>query len=1043
MKKIHLLSYLTFILGVVQAQTPEWENPEIFGINKEPARATALPYSNKEQALADDYSNSPYFQSLDGTWKFNWQQKPGNKPVGFFEVDYDYSSWDSIKVPGNWELQGFGTPIYTNITYPHPKNPPFIDHQDNPVGCYVRDFTISKQWGDRRVFLHFESGLTAMYIWINGKFVGYSQVTKSPAEFDITPYIKQGKNTLAIEGYRWSDGSYLEDQDFWRLSGFDRSIYLYSTNQIRVNDFFVKGDLDNSYKDGLFSVDLSLKNYLKKPAKVVAEVKLLDASDSQIFTKSKSVNLKSETVSNLTLSQKITSPNLWSNETPYLYTMVLTIIDEDGNTMDVTSCKVGFRKVEIKNAQLLVNGKPVLFRGVNLHEHHPVNGHMVDETTMRKDIELMKQNNINAVRMSHYPHSVKWYELCDEYGLFVCDEANIETHAMGAEWQNRFNKDEHPAYLPIWAKAHKDRVERMVERDKNHPSVIIWSMGNECGNGPVFYDIYQWLKKRDNTRPVQFEQAGENENTDIVCPMYPNINSMKKYAERSDVTRPYIMCEYSHAMGNSNGNFQEYFDIINSSIHMQGGFIWDWVDQGIAATDDSGRDYWAYGGDIGGYKYTHDENFCANGVVTPDRKPHPALYEVKKVYQDILFHEKDLAKGVISIESRFLYNNLNKYDFRWELVKNGEKTAIGKLDVSQAPLTTKDIVVPLPSLQEEAGTEYFLNMYAYTKETTGMVPANHEIAREQFSLPAGNYFAAVSPEPGNGQPVEIVKEDDRMLILKAGILDMMFSKWNGSLETLMLGDKPLLRSGPQPDFWRAPTDNDFGNHMPELCNVWRLAGKNKTMDSFEVKEQGGKVVITVGYTLNDVSSPYNVTYIVSANGAVKVKAYWKAGKEGLPEMPRFGMQMRLSPEFGNFTYYGRGPWENYSDRNTAGFIGIYSSTVEEQGFDYMRPQENGNKTDVRWLTLTNNEGIGLQIKGLQPLSVKVAHNPAEDLDPGLTKKQMHPCNVPPRREVYLNADYLQRGLGGDDSWGRLPHDQYRLLDKTYEFSYEIIPVVSE
>ncbi|MDR0834562.1 MAG: DUF4981 domain-containing protein [Candidatus Symbiothrix sp.] len=1038
MKKSFLIAGLAFLtLGSIQAQTPEWENPEIFGINKEPARATALPYSNEQQAIADVYSASPYYQSLDGTWKFNWHKQPVDKPEGFYQAGYDVSQWDTIQVPGNWELQGFGTPIYTNVNYPHPKNPPYIDHSDNPVGCYVRDFNISKDWDGRRVYLHFESGLAAMYIWVNGQKVGYSEVTKSPAEFDITPYIKQGKNTLAIEGYRWSDGSYLEDQDFWRLSGFDRSVYLYSTGQIRIQDFFAKGDLDSSYKNGLFSVDVTLKNHRNDIVGATLAVALLDATGKTVYTESAKETVGATT--RIALTRKITAPHLWSNETPYLYTLLLTLKDANNKTIEVTSSKIGFRKVEIKNAQLLVNGKAVLVRGVNIHEHNPYNGHVQDEATMRKDIALMKQHNINAVRTSHYPQSVLWYKLCDEYGLFLCDEANIETHAMGAEWQGWFDKEKHPAYRPEWAAAYTDRVVRMMERDKNHPSVIVWSMGNETGNGPVFYDCYNWLKQRDTTRPVAFEQAGENEDTDIVCPMYPGMESMKKYAARTDVTRPYIMCEYAHAMGNSTGNFQEYFDVIATSPHTQGGFIWDWVDQGIAATDDSGRNYWAYGGDIGGYQYTHDQNFCANGLITPDRHPHPGLYEVKKVYQDILFHAKELPQGIITIENRFLYNDLKNYNFKWELLKNGEKIADGNLNISQAAGTKKDITIPFPALRgANLNTEYFLNIYAYTKNATEMIPANHEIAREQFSFPSNNYFPPVGATLAVAQEiVKIVKENPNEIELKANNITLNFNKKGGSLDGYAYNNKRLLASGPQPDFWRAPTDNDFGNRLPELANVWKQAGRNKTLNNFTINKTANEVILTSEYTLNDVSSSYTVRYTVSGNGTVKVNVSWKAGKKGLPELPRFGTQLRLSSEFDNFEYYGRGPWENYSDRNTSSFVGIYNSTVAEQGFDYIRPQENGNKTGVRWLTLTNSDGTGIKISGAQPLSVKVAHNQADDLDFGTPKKNAHPSDVTPRKEVFLNVDLLQRGLGGDNSWGRLPHEPYRLLGDSYSYEYEI------
>ena len=1029
MKNIYLFLILTIIFcNKLNAQVPEWENPEIFEINKEPTRATSLPYDNETQAIADIYSNSPYYRLLDGVWKFNWNKKPADKPEGFYKENYDVSRWGDIKVPGNWEIQGYGVPIYSNITYPHPRNPPFISHDDNPVGCYVREFDIPQSWSGRRTYLHFESGLTAMYIWVNGQFVGYSEVTKSPSEFDITPYVKQGKNKIAIEGYRWSDGAYLEDQDFWRLSGFDRSIFLYSTDNIRIRDFFVKSNLDVSYKNGLFSLDISVKNFLKNQEKVRMEIQLLDATGKQILKASKQTTAPSGQEVIIPFSAKVTSPNLWSNETPYLYTLLLTLKDGNGKTLEVTSCKTGFRKVEIKNAQLLVNGKPILVRGVNMHEHHPITGHVQTEEMMRKDIALMKQHNINAVRTSHYPQSALWYKLCDEYGLFLVDEANQESHGLGYGPDNVAN-------FPEWQAAHLNRAIRLVERDKNHPSVIIWSLGNESGNGTAFFTTYDWIKARDNTRPVQYEQAGENRNTDIVCPMYPSMERMKRYAARTDVTRPYIMCEYAHAMGNSSGNFQEYFDIIATSAHMQGGFIWDWVDQGLKAKDDSGREYWAYGGDIGGYQYTHDQNFNANGLINADRKPHPGLQEVKKVYQDILFHAKDITKGIITIENRFLYNDLKNYAFKWELLNNGKSIAKGDFSVVQPAGTKKDATITLPAMPKESGVEYFLNVYAYTKNAVEMVPAGHEIAREEFAFPVNSYFPVNFPK-ANGT-IEVVRENDNTILLKTGEITIGFNKRSGTLTEYSYRNQRLLLDGPQPDFWRAPTDNDYGDRLPERSNIWKMAGKNKIVKNFQVNKSDNEYVILADYELSDVSSPYTVIYTVSADGAVKVKVSWKAGRQSLPEIPRFGMQMRLPSDYNMFTYYGRGPWDNYSDRNTSSFIGIYNSSVSEQQFDYIRPQENGNKTDVRWLKITNQNGVGLQIKGLQPLSVKVAHNPADDLDFGTSKKNSHPSDVTPRKDVFLNVDLLQRGLGGDNSWGASPHDPYRLRNDSYEYEYEM------
>ncbi len=1018
-----------------QSDTPDWENPEIYGINKEKTRATFLPYQSKEAALKDDYEASEWYQSLNGQWKFHWVYKPDDRPKDFYKDSYDVSSWEEMSVPGNWELNGYGTPIYTNIKYPFPKNPPFIAHAHNPVGSYKRSFQLPESWKNRRVYLHFESGAAAMYVWVNGQKVGYSQNTKSPTEFDITKYVRAGQNNVAIEAYRWSDGSYIEDQDFWRLSGFDRGIYLYSTAHIRIADFFVKAGLDQNYQDGLLDVDVAISNKWDKNQSAALTIDLLDDNGKNLFTQTQSVDLNTQRESTLNIKGTINKPVPWSNETPELYTLLLTL-NSDGRFLEATSCKVGFRKVELKNAQLLVNGKPVLVRGVNLHEHNAYTGHVQDKETMLKDIQLMKQHNINAVRMSHYPQNPLWYKLCDEYGLFLVDEANIEIHDMGAELQAPFDTTIHPAYLPQWADAHKDRIQRLFERDKNHPSVIIWSMGNECGNGPVFYDMYDWLKKADPTRLVQFEQAGQNRNTDIVCPMYPSMDYMRRYALRNDVTRPFIMCEYSHAMGNSNGNFKEYFDVIRSSDHMQGGFIWDWVDQGLYAKDDSGREYWAYGGDIGGYKYTHDENFCANGLVSADRIPHPALAEVKKEYQDILFSSEDISEGKITIQNLFLYHNLSDYSFKWILKKNGEVVKEAAFKVMLPAGESTEVNLDLPKVKANEGEEYTLDVYAYTTKENPFLPIGFEIAREQFIYPEHQYFNKSDEVDGS----VTVEEKDHRIYLKAGEVQAVVEKWSGVLAAYQVAGENRISRGPEPDFWRAPTDNDFGNGMPWKLNIWRTASKNRVVKSVKATQNDNTATVTTEWWMNDIASIYKITYTLYADGKLKIKVHWETGNYDLPEIPRFGMQMRLSDAYDKFSYYGRGPFENYTDRNTASFLGIYTSTVAEQQVDYIRPQENGNKTDVRWITLTNTNGEGIKIEGLQPLSVKASHNSTEDLDPGLTKKQMHPCDITPRQEIFLNVDLKQRGVGGDTSWGAYPHLPYLLGEKNYCYGFVMSPV---
>ena len=1037
MKKSLVYLFLVLFAANLQAQTTnDWENPAVFGINKEAPRAFFIPYADKASALKNDKNESAYVLGLNGTWKFNWVYAPDQRPVDFYKESYDVSSWDNLEVPSNWELKGYGTPIYTNITYPFPKNPPYIDHQHNPVGSYKRSFELPTSWDGRRVVLHFDAGTSAMYVWVNGEKVGYSQVTKSPVEFDITDYVRKGTNSLAIEVYRWSDGSYLEDQDFWRLSGIDRDIYLTSTDQVRIDDFFAKAGLDKAYKNGTFSLDLSVKNYNEAAASGSLQLQILDADGNSVYKTKKNWKAAAESKATVTASSTIKNAKHWSAETPNLYTLLLELYDAKGSLLEATSQKIGFRTVELKNSQLLVNGKAVLVKGVNLHEHNQFTGHYVDKETILKDIEVMKSHNINAVRTSHYPHSPMWIALCDQYGLYLVDEANIETHAMGAEWQGWFDKSKHPAYSPAWYDAHMDRIHRLVERDKNHPSVILWSLGNECGNGPVFHDAYKWIKGRDNTRLVQFEQAGENENTDVVCPMYPGMDTMHEYAKRDNPGRPFIMCEYSHAMGNSNGNFKEYWDLIRTSPQMQGGFIWDWVDQGLAAKNSSGLDFWAYGGDIGGYKYTHDENFCLNGVVAPDRTPHPGLMEVKHQYQSIHVTAANLAKGELNVYNEYSFINLDQFNFKWVLLKNGEKAAEGEFASSAKPGETQKVKIDLPEIQAEQGVEYTLNTYAYTKEAENLVPAGLEIARDEIAFEGNDYF--VAPVASAAKPS--LKQDDRQITLEANGVQVVINKWSGLLGRMIANGKWLIGSELTPDFWRAPTDNDFGNGMPVRCNVYRTAGANRELKNIAVEEKGNTVVVTADLFLKDINSDYQLVYTMNGDGSLKVDVSYKAGSDKLPDMPRFGMVVRLSGDYDQFSYYGRGPWENYNDRNSASFLGIYNSDVADQYYPYIRPQENGYKTDIRWMALTNKEGAGLKVEGLQALSGSALHFESADFDAGLTKKQRHAADVHPRSDVFLHIDLEQCGVGGDNSWGAWTHKQYRLEEKAYSYSFVLKPV---
>ena len=878
-----------------------------------------------------------------------------------------------------------------------------------------------------------------MYIWVNGSKVGYSEGTKTAVEFDITEFVSAGENSIAIEGYRWCDGSYLEDQDFWRLSGFDRGINVYATQKVYIGDMFVVADLDKSYKHGLFDAEVVLCNSSSEPFVGKVEMQLLDNSRKAVATFEEGATIAADGEQTIRFERTINNVRKWCNEQPNLYTTVLVVKDAAGHTIEATSCRTGFRKVEIRDAQLFLNGKWVMFNGVNIHEHNPATGHVMNRELMLRDITMMKQFNINAVRTSHYPQPTEWYDLCDEYGILLIDEANIESHGCGTGFHESF-LNYHPSHRPEWKGAHHDRIRAMVERDKNHPSVIIWSMGNESSDGEVYGECYAWIKERDKTRPVQLEQAYGGPHTDIACPMYPTIAQMTKYAERDDAPKPYIMCEFAHAMGNSTGNFREYFDIMEGHPHMQGGFIWDWVDQGIDATGSDGRHYWGYGGDFGAWMYTHDENFCCNGIVSPDRTPHPGLYEVKKVYQDIRFEllsskEDMLARGKarVRLHNEFMANNLADYALRYELLCDGEVVSSGALEsVKCAAGEHVDITVKLAQYLFN-GSEYLLNIYASQKAEHPLIPVGHDVAMEQFVLSDYRFMGDVLPYG----TIEIEKQDQWLAAI-AGETAVLFNVENGRLERYVANGRNLMSQMPEPWFWRAPTDNDWGEGLQRTCNVWRT-NRRRVID-VEVEEYTSHVVVRSTCELVDAPSLYTTTYTFMADGALKVEVEWKRQGDYVPELLRFGMRMILPMNYRNFTFYGRGPWENYADRNESAMLGIYKQYTDEQLFPYVRPQESGNKTDVRWVELTNDHGAGMRIEGLQPLSVSAMPYRSEDLDPGLTKKQMHYSDIEPRREVVLHIDLAQRGLGGDNSWGMTPHDQYRLWDDEYAYGYIIRPI---
>ncbi|ALJ05679.1 beta-galactosidase [Pseudalgibacter alginicilyticus] len=1022
-----------------EQEVHDWENPAVFGINKEQPRAYFIPYLNTNDVITDNVKNSPFYTSLNGNWEFNLAIKPDDRPYYFFKEDYDTSDWKTIKVPANWELEGFDVPIYTNVKYPHEKTPPKIQDHYNPVGSYRTYFNIDAL-GSKDVFLHFGAVSSAMYVWVNGEKVGYSEGSKTPAEFNITKYLKKGKNLLAVEVYRWSDGSYIEDQDFWRLSGITRDVYLLERNKTHIKDFWSQANLDTSYKNGIFNVDIELEN--KANENYIVETILLDSNKKEVYSASKNVTSGKTT---LKFKKNIPNVHLWNAENPYLYHLIIQLKTEDNTLIETVGTEVGFRNVVVENGQLLVNGKAIYVKGVNLHEHHDRTGHYIDEATMIKDIKTMKMFNINAVRTSHYPQPELFYKLCNKYGLYLVDEANIESHAMGAEHQGSFDTIQHVAYRSEWNNAHLDRIKRAVERDKNHPSIIMWSMGNECGNGHVFFEAYEWIKNRDKTRLVMFEQAGLQSNTDIVAPMYAGIEKLEEYAQNHN-DRPYILCEYAHAMGNSVGNLKEYWDTMKKYPVLQGGFIWDWVDQGLIKTTEDGEEYWAYGGDFGPKDVPSDGNFCLNGLVDPDRTPKPALFEVKKVHQNIQFKAIDLKNGKFQITNEFDFTNLNEYNFSYKIMSDGEIVAKENLPtLNLAPTESEIVQITYPEITKSE--EVIITISATTKKEKNLVPNNHEIAWEQFEINT----------PNNTFKLEqaskvVIANDENSIKISSKDCKVVFDTSTGIMTELYFGDANNIiheNVGFTPNFWRAPIDNDFGNDLHKRSKDWRYVSKNRTLTSINSKMDGANAVVTVYYDLinelNENMGAFSSKYTINGNGKILVENELIKANNKLPDLPRVGLNIVLNNNLNQIKWYGRGPHESYWDRKSGAKIGTYEGSVADQYWAYIRPQENGNKSDTRWVSLTDETGKGIIIKGLPTIDVSAHHNIMEDFESlertdgrhrdGDTVKNRHTTDVVPRDLVSLNIDYKQMGVGGDNSWGAHTHPEYKLSDKEYRYSF--------
>ncbi len=1008
-----------------------WENPEVFNIGQETPHANLFPYPDIAFLLQNKKEHSPWYKSLNGNWKFKYVDAPNKRPKGFQEDSYNVSSWDDIKVPANWELEGHGIPIYVNDRYPFPKNPPFIPHDNNPVGSYKKMFTIPDQWQGRQIYIHFGSVKSAAHFWINGKWLGYNQGSMTPIEFDITEYLKKGENTIAVEVYRWCDGSYLECQDFWRLSGIQREVYLFSRTPVYIQDFFAKGSLTSDYVDGLLDLDISLQNTTQQQWNGTIRYELYTPSKELLFSKNIPCEFLSKKAS-FSIQEQLNHPLQWSAETPNLYQLSLTLLDQEEVVLEVVGCKVGFRKVEIKNAQLLVSGKAITVRGVNRHEHDEVTGRVITEESMIQDITLMKRFNINAVRNSHYPNAARWYELCDEYGLYVVDEANIETHGMGSNYSTPYDESVHPCNLPEWKTAHLDRVRRMFERAKNHPSIIIWSLGNEAGNGPNFKAAYQWIKSKDDSRPVQFEQAGEEENTDIVCPMYPTLEQVEEYATKNS-KRPYIMCEYAHAMGNGVGNLIDYWGLINAHLVLQGGFIWDWVDQGIAAYTKDGKKYWKFGGDFGSSDIPSDGNFCINGLLFPDRTPHHAIWEVKKCYQPINFKIIDLKRGIIEISNNYDFVSILDFEIRWEVWSKNKVVKQGYLqnpDINAGELKHFGFDF---KVDFEVNTSYYLNFSAiYQRRNDKSTPFGHEVATAQFLLhDIAETTIAEEKIEGNLS----IKENESLYLISGNNFEVGISKTTGLLTYYTYDQTECIAEALRPNFWRAPNDNDFGNQMPDRTKIWRYAGERSELQNSIITQQSEKqALITADLYLPDVDCSFKMMYTISANGKMKIDCNFIVGERSLPELPRLGLYFKMPDSFDHVQWLGRGPFENYVDRKYAAHIGWYEKKIEDMGHEYISPQETGNREETSTLVLKNTSGVYLEVLGHPTFGFSALPYSPESLT---QEKRGSKHHIDPKKddEISICLDHFQMGIGGINSWGAYPLDKYRYKAKDYKFSF--------
>ncbi len=1040
---------ITFLISPLSAATPtsslkDWQDPEVFRINKEPARSFFYSYDNAKAA----FSKTPWDQGnhilLNGQWKFNWVDSVKKKPNDFYLSNFDDSQWDKIAVPANWEVNGYGTPFYhSHQCFKANAIPPEMPPHYNPVGSYRKKFILPDDWNEKRVFAHFGAVKSAFYLWINGQKVGYSQDSKTAAEFDLTPYLQTGENQLAMQVYRYSDGSYFECQDMWRVSGIERDVYLFATPKVHIKDFHAYTTLTDDYTNGeLQFIALIDNNQDNAVNGYQLKVQLFDHQQKPLFEKNLEIKKLSKNKNGrVELTTTVNTPLLWSAEQPNLYNLKLTLVDPKSKAIEHIGHKIGFRSTELKDGNILINGKPVLFKGVNRHEHDPVTAHVVTRELMLKDVQLMKQFNINSVRMAHYPNDPYMYYLADLYGLYVMDEANTESHGIGAANQGAYNPDIHLVNKPAWAAAYIDRVSNMYHATKNNPSVVMRSLGNESGDGPNLEATYDWLKQQEPNSPVISEQAQMRRHTDAYAQMYAPISDIERYAKRKlDTTRPVILIEYEHAMGNSLGNFKEYWDSFEKHPSLQGGFIWDWVDQTFAMKTLEGLPYWGYGGDLEPAGTVSSLSFSANGLVFADRTPYPYLWEVKNVQQNIGFSSDDVAAGKITISNKHYFISLQGHSLDWQLLANGTPVAQGKgLPLSAAAQKNQEVSLDY-DIDQKSGVEYFLNLQVTSDKKNGVVPKGHITAWSQIAFPN---IEVIAKKPT--QVILSVSDKKQAYSFKGRDFSLRIDKTTGLVSSLEYFGDEMLKASSRPDFWRAPIDNDLPiKGYGDKIGPWQKAGKDTTLVSIKlITVSKYQVKVEIEHYISTIGSRYFTTYHVFGNGEVKVDIYFYAAPhKRQSDMPRLGTLFELDKQYSQVSWYGRGPHENYMDRNTSAHVGQYQSNVADLYVPYVRPQENGYRSEVRHVSFHNKNGKGIIFKGAPLIGFGAQYYDTADYHASAAQvkaKNLHPHELPLKQKIYVNIDYMQRGVGGTNTWGAKPLSDYIIPYLDYQYSYSFKP----